>query len=43
MAIKTENGKFPLLALRDMVILPQVITHFDAARKPSVAAIERAD
>ena len=43
MAIKTENGNFPLLALRDMVILPHVITHFDAARKPSVAAIERAD
>ena len=43
MAIKTENGTFPLLALRDMVILPHVITHFDAARKPSVAAIERAD
>ncbi len=43
MAIKTENGIFPLLALRDMVILPHVITHFDAARKPSVAAIERAD
>lgn len=43
MAIKTENGIFPLLALRDLVILPHVITHFDAARKQSVAAIEQAD
>ena len=43
MAIKTENGTLPLLALRDLVILPHVITHFDAARKQSVAAIERAD
>ncbi|MDY3118728.1 MAG: endopeptidase La [Peptoniphilus sp.] len=43
MAVKMKNGTFPLLALRDLVILPHVITHFDAARKSSVAAIEQAD
>ncbi|WP_322626991.1 endopeptidase La [Aedoeadaptatus coxii] len=39
----SANGLYPLLALRDMVILPHVVTHFDAARKRSVAAIEHAD
>ena len=39
----SANGLYPLLALRDMVILPHVVTHFDAARKRSVAAIEYAD
>ncbi|VEJ35994.1 Lon protease 1 [Aedoeadaptatus ivorii] len=43
MATVKKREAFPLLALRDMVILPHVITHFDAARKKSVAAIERAD
>lgn len=38
-----SNEIYPLLALRDLVILPRVVTHFEAGRRPSVAAIERAD
>ncbi|MDD7363632.1 MAG: endopeptidase La [Peptoniphilus sp.] len=38
-----KSGVYPLLALRDLVILPHVVTHFDAGRKQSVAAVEKAD
>ena len=34
--------KLPAVALRGMVILPEMITHFDVTRVRSVKAVERA-
>ena len=35
--------KLPAVALRGMVILPEMITHFDVTRVRSVKAVDRAD
>lgn len=34
---------YPILALRDLVIFPHMVTHFDAGREKSIAAIEEAE
>lgn len=38
-----ENKKLPLIPLRDLVIFPHMVTHFDCGRMLSVAAIESAE
>lgn len=38
-----ENLKLPLIPLRDLVIFPHMVMHFDCGRKISVNAIERSE
>ncbi|MGO1580632.1 MAG: endopeptidase La [Peptoniphilaceae bacterium] len=38
-----EKTKMPLIALRDLVIFPRMVTHFDCGRPKSVAAVEAAE
>lgn len=38
-----EKRKMPLIALRDLVIFPRMVTHFDCGRPKSVAALEAAE
>lgn len=38
-----KNNRLPVLALRDLVIFPHMVTHFDAGRKKSIDAIEAAE
>ncbi|MDO5713846.1 MAG: endopeptidase La [Tissierellia bacterium] len=40
---KDEYIPLPLIPLRDLVIFPQMVTHFDAGRPRSIAAIEAAE
>lgn len=39
----TKHDVLPVIPLRDLVIFPQMVTHFDAGRPKSIAAIERAE
>lgn len=38
-----KKDSYPMLALRDLVIFPHMVTHFDAGRPKSIAAIEEAE
>lgn len=39
----SENKKVPLIALRDLVVFPRMVTHFDCGRQKSIAAVEAAE
>lgn len=43
MTNKEEYKVLPLIPLRDLVIYPEMVTHFDAGRPKSIAAIEAAE
>ena len=40
--MEKEMMNLPMMALRGMVILPEMVTHFDVSRKKSLKAIEQA-
>ena len=35
-------GSFPMVALRGMTIMPEMVVHFDVSRERSVAAVQQA-
>ena len=37
-----EVNSLPMVALRGMVVLPGMVTHFDVSREKSIEAIEQA-
>ena len=37
-----EIKSFPMVALRGMTILPEMVVHFDVSRERSIAAIQEA-
>ncbi|WP_455257737.1 endopeptidase La [Peptoniphilus asaccharolyticus] len=39
----SENKKVPVIALRDLVVFPRMVTHFDCGRQKSIAAVEAAE
>ncbi|MCD1146522.1 endopeptidase La [Peptoniphilus sp. KCTC 25270] len=43
MGIDKKVESFPIIALRDLVIFPHMVTHFDAGRSKSIKAIEEAE
>lgn len=43
MDLDIKKDSYPMLALRDLVIFPHMVTHFDAGRPKSIAAIEEAE
>ncbi len=40
--MEKERISLPVVALRGMVVLPEMVTHFDVSREKSIQAIERA-
>lgn len=38
-----KREKLPLIALRDLIIFPRMVTHFDCGREKSVSAVEHAE
>lgn len=38
-----ELKKLPIIALRDLLVFPNTVTHFDAGRSKTIAAIENAE
>lgn len=38
-----EKEKLPVIALRDLIVFPRMVTHFDCGREKSVAAIEASE
>lgn len=39
----SENKRVPVIALRDLVVFPRMVTHFDCGRQKSIAAVEAAE
>lgn len=39
----SEKTKIPVIALRDLIIFPRTVSHFDCGRSKSIAAIEEAE
>ena len=40
--MERERLSLPMVALRGMAVLPEMVTHFDVSREKSIQAIERA-
>lgn len=40
--MKSETQSFPMVALRGMTIMPEMIVHFDVSRQQSIAAVQEA-
>ena len=40
--MEKERISLPMVALRGMVVLPEMVTHFDISREKSIQAVERA-
>lgn len=39
----SETKKIPVIAMRDLVVFPRMVTHFDCGRPKSIAAVEAAE
>ena len=40
--METTEYRIPAVALRGMVVLPEMVTHFDVSRSRSIKAVEQA-
>ena len=40
--MKSEKQSLPMVALRGMTIMPEMVVHFDVSRQRSIAAIQEA-
>ena len=40
--MEMKNINLPLIALRGMTVLPDMVIHFDISRKKSIHAVEKA-
>ena len=40
--MKSEKRSLPMVALRGMTIMPEMVVHFDVSRQRSIAAIQEA-